>query len=279
MSRHPPLCIIAGKGDLPWRLYDAARRDRVCHVLALRGYCDKKRVSQLNDNARWVSLTAIVSELRKTKEAGVTQLVMAGAVRRPSLLAMTRWDRATWQLAKKILTKGRGDDHLLRLIIHQMEQEGFKVLGVKNIVGEELMAQRNFYNNGFYPSIYKSDIAAGLEAVRHVSAADIGQSIIVQQGQVVAVEGLEGTDELIKRCKRLLRKGRGGVFFKFKKKDQDERVDLPTIGVSTITHCVRSGIDGLALEEGGVIILDEAAVMALCERHGLFITTFAPFSS
>ena len=90
---------------------------------------------------------------------------------------------------------------------------------------------------------------------------------------------MEGTDELIKRCKRLLRKGRGGVFFKFKKKDQDERVDLPTIGVSTITHCVRSGIDGLALEEGGVIVLDETAVMALCERHGLFITTFAPFSS
>ena len=274
MNFHPPLCIIAGGGDLPWRLYDAARRDRVCHVLALRGYCDKKRVSQLGDNARWVSLTAIVSELRKIKETGITQLVMAGAVRRPSLLAMTRWDRATWQLAKKILTKGRGDDHLLRLIIQQMEAEGFTVLGVKEIIGNQLMVQEDFYNNGSYPTIYESDIVAGLEAVRHVSATDIGQSIIVQQGQVVAVEGLEGTDELIKRCKKLLRQGRGGVFFKFKKKHQDERVDLPTIGIRTITHCVGAGIDGLALEEGGVIILDEEKVKELCERHGLFITTF-----
>lgn len=275
------LCIIAGSGDLPWRIYEKAPRNRWkdVRVLALKGYADKKRVRAAGDRASWATLTSIASSLEVLQGEGVGQLVMAGAFRRPSLASMTSWDRKSLALAKDIVWNGKGDDHLLRKVIGHLEKMNFEVLGLKDILGKNIMVQKKYCGKIEGNKDDARDIAHAGMVAGQLFATDVGQSLVVQQGVIVAVEAMEGTDRMIKRAGVLLRKGRGGIVLKFKKKNQDERVDLPVIGSQTIHSCRKAGMAGIALEEGGVLVLDEEEVLHLADRYGLFVTTFAPLHS
>ncbi len=94
---------------------------------------------------------------------------------------------------------------------------------------------------------------------------------MVQQGIVLGVEAIEGTDALIARCFELRREGTGGVLIKLKKPGQERRVDLPTIGVRTVAAAAAASLRGIAVEAGGSLIVDPSAVAAIADETGLFI--------
>ncbi len=97
---------------------------------------------------------------------------------------------------------------------------------------------------------------------------------MVQQGIVLGLEAVEGTDALIDRCKGLRRKGRGGVLVKCAKPQQDRRIDLPTIGMRTVRKCFEAGIIGIAVEAGASIILDRENVVDAADKLGMFVLGF-----
>ena len=117
----------------------------------------------------------------------------------------------------------------------------------------------------------QADIAVACRVARAVGALDIGQAVIVQQGMVLGVEAIEGTDALLKRCRDLRREGPGGVLVKLKKPDQEARVDLPTIGPATVEGARAAGLKGIAIEAGGALVIDLPAVIAAADEAGLFI--------
>jgi hypothetical protein len=117
----------------------------------------------------------------------------------------------------------------------------------------------------------QADIERGLRVARTLGALDIGQAVIVQQGLVLGVEAIEGTDELLRRCAALRREGPGGVLVKIEKPGQEPRADRPTIGVRTVLLAAQTGLRGIAVEANATIVLDRDEVIRAADRAGLFL--------
>lgn len=271
VSKAAKLGIIAGRGDLPVRLVEAARASgREVYVLAIKNQVDQPLDGIPHD---WIRLGAAGKALDLLRANGVVDLVFAGAVKRPSLGALMPDARMARFLAK-VAGRALGDDGLLRAIVAEFESEGFHVVGADEVLGGLVMARgqlgRHAPDDGAW-----SDIRRGIEIARAIGALDIGQSAIVQQGMVLGVEGVEGTDALIERCAGLRRAGPGGVLVKAKKPHQDRRVDLPTIGPETVARAAAAGLRGIAVEADHALMIDRARVVAEADRLGLFLVGFS----
>jgi DUF1009 family protein len=116
-----------------------------------------------------------------------------------------------------------------------------------------------------------ADIAHGLRIARALGALDIGQAVVVQQGLVLGVEAIEGTDALIARCAGLRRDGPGGVLVKAAKPGQERRIDLPAIGARTVAAAAAAGLRGIAAEAGAALLLDRDEVVRRADAAGLFV--------
>lgn len=271
MSNAPKLGIIAGRGDLPLRLIETARAaGRDFYVLAIKNQAD----CALSDDVPhdWVRLGAAGQGLDLLRAAGVTEVVFAGGIERPSLTALMPDARMARFLAK-LASKSLGDDSVLRVAVAEFEAEGFRVIGADDLRAELVMSQGKLGRHAPDDSAW-IDIRLGIRMARAIGALDIGQAVVVQQGVVLGVEGAEGTDELIARCGRLQKEGPAGVLVKAMKPGQERRVDLPTIGPDTVAAAAAAGLRGIAVEADQALIIDRAKVIAEADRLGLFLVGF-----
>jgi DUF1009 family protein len=117
----------------------------------------------------------------------------------------------------------------------------------------------------------KADITHGLKVAQGLGILDVGQAVVVQQGIVLGVEAVEGTDALLRRAGELRRAGPGGVLVKIAKPGQERRVDLPTIGVQTVKNVAAAGLSGLAVEAGSAVVIDRPGVIAAADAAGVFV--------
>ena len=262
------LGIVAGGGRLPQRLLEACRAaGRDVFVLALEGAAEPETVRGVPH--AWCRLGAAVTGLSLLRENNVTELVLAGSVRRPSLGAL----RPDWRAAKlfaRIGYRAVGDDGLLSAIVSELEREGFRVLGVDQLLDGEIAGAGPL--GTVQPSSQsQADIEHGLRIARAMGALDIGQAVVIQQGLVLGIEAIEGTDELIRRCAVLRREGPGGVLVKVEKPGQERRADRPTIGPRTIVLAAEAGLLGIAVEADTTIVLDRDEVIRAADRAGLFV--------
>ena len=265
----PKLGIIAGGGTAPRRVIEACRaQKRDFFVICLEGQAEKNVAHDAPHI--WLPLGA-GSKLRELVIAEkISEIVMIGGVRRPSL-----WELKPDFLSLKIVTKigmnMLGDDGLLRAVGSAIEQEcGVRLIGVQDILGGALMRE------GVLGSVApdaeaQQDIVRGMIVARALGQVDVGQSVIVQQGLILGVEAIEGTDALIARCKNLRREGVGGVLIKLAKPQQDNRFDLPTIGCTTIKNAAEAGLRGIALEAGRSLVVDRDQVRQLADELGIFV--------
>lgn len=264
--------IVAGGGLLPELIAAACRAagQRV-FLLSLRDHADPDLASRIDpDDQADIRLGEAGKGVKLMKRAGVRQVVFVGHVRRPSLAAL-RPDFATIGLLAKIGRKAMGDDSLLRAISSAIENEGFQVVGPLDLA-PDLAAPEGPLTRKRPDSDAETDIARGLEVGLHMGLCDVGQSVVVQQGIVLAVEAIEGTDAMLARSGELKRKGRPGVLVKISKPNQDMRLDLPTIGTATLEQVEAAGLAGIAIEAGRVMLLDREALIAEADRRGLFVT-------
>ena len=201
---------------------------------------------------------------------------MAGAIARPSL-AELRPDLGTARWLARIGTASSGDDGLLRSIIQALETEGFTVRGIDDLLSG-LVADAGTYGRTQPDEAAWADIERGVSVAKALGAADVGQAVVVQQGLVLAVEALEGTDALLRRAAELRRDGPGGVLVKVTKPRQERRADLPSIGSGTVEGSATAGLKGIALEAGGTLIIDREAVIRAADAAGLFIVGLPPSS-
>jgi UDP-2,3-diacylglucosamine hydrolase len=262
------LGILAGAGELPLKLVEACRAaSRPVFVLAFEGAADPATVAGVPH--AWVRLGAAGEGMRLLRENGVSELVLAGAVPRPTLASL----RPDWRAAKlfaRIGLKALGDDGLLRAVIGELEGEGFRVVSVASILADALAP--NGPLGALRPDeAAEADIALGVTVAQALGTLDIGQAVVVQQGIVLGVEAVEGTDALIERAGAMRREGAGGVLVKIAKPGQERRVDLPAIGSGTVEACARAGLRGIALQAGASLLLQRQRVLAAAERAGLFV--------
>jgi len=263
-----PLGIVAGGGRLPRRLIDSCRsRGRGVFVLALKGAAEPEAVVDVPH--AWCRLGAAATALGLLRDHGVTDLVLAGSVRRPTLAAV----RPDWRAAKffaKVGYRMLGDDGLLTAIVKELENEGFHVIGAHELLETAGVGEGPVGRFGPSPEA-DADIAFGIRIARALGALDIGQAVVVQQGLVLGVEAIEGTDALLRRCATLRRSGPGGVLVKLAKPGQEARVDRPTIGPRTVALAGEAGLQGIAIEAGATLVLDREDVIRVADGAGLFV--------
>lgn len=267
------LGIVAGGGEFPGLVIAACRaQDRPFHVLALSGHADPAVIGDAP--ADWIRLGEAGTGFQRLKQVGVEDVVMIGPVRRPTLRELAP-DFRTTRFFAKVGLKALGDDGLLRAVAREFEEEGFRLVGIDQVLAD-CLAVAGCYGTHSPDEQAKADIRRGIAVAKGLGALDVGQAAVVQQGIVLGVEAIEGTDRLIRRCGELRREGPGGVLVKMKKPDQDRRIDLPTIGIATLREAAAAGLRGIAVEADGALVLGRDAVTAEADRLGLFVIGVTP---
>jgi len=262
------LGIVAGGGPLPGLVAAACRaNDRPFHILALRGHADPAVIGDAPQD--WIRMGEAGTGFDKLRRAGVTEVVMIGPVRRPSLTELAP-DFRTARFFARVGLKALGDDGLLRAVATEMEAEGFRVVGIDEVL-DDCLATAGPYGACRPDAQAEVDIVRGIAVAQGLGVLDVGQAVIVQQGIVLGVEAIEGTDNLLRRCADLSREGPGGVLVKLRKPGQDRRIDLPTIGTTTVALAAQSGLRGIAVEAGASLVLGRTAVAVEADRLGLFV--------
>lgn len=270
----PSLGIIAGGGPLPGRVAAAAAAaGRAVFILGLEGFAAPDILADWPH--RMVRIGAAGAILQTLRQAGCRDLVLIGPVRRPSLRDLRPDIEGARLLARIGRAAFAGDDGLLAAIIRVLGEEGFRVLGAHEILGEAL-APAGLLTAIAPDAQAAADIARGIAVARALGAVDVGQGCVVQQGLVLAVEAIEGTDAMLARAGALRRSGPGGVLVKLIKPGQDRRADLPTLGPATIAASIEAGLRGIAFAAGGALIADRAATVAAAEAAGLFLLGITP---
>ncbi len=268
------LGLVAGGGAVPLQVATAARAaGRDVFAVVIEGWADPADYRHLPHLA--IRLGAAGQAIEILRARGIRQLVMCGAAKRPSFLSI----RPDAGMARLLLKIGRaawqGDDGLLKAVVRVLEEEGFEILPAQAIL-RDILAEAGRLGAVAAEAMALEDIRRGIAVVQALGAVDVGQGAVVQQGLVLGVEAIEGTDALLARCAGLRREGPGGVLVKLVKPGQDRRLDLPTVGPATVANAAAAGLAGIAIEAGGTILVDRAATIAAADAAGLFLLAIRP---
>lgn len=280
-SGRPALGIIAGGGGVPLAVARAAAAaGRPVCILGIAGEADAAIETFPHHWLRWGEIGRLFDLLAREK---VGDIVICGAVSRPDFTAI-RVDLGTILSLPKILSlMVGGDDTVLKNVVRFLEDRNFRVVGAHEIA-PELIGDADFSGRHKPRPEDGLDVDVGIDASRQLGWLDIGQAVVAIGGRVVAVEGIEGTDEMIARVAdlrqrgRIKTSGRAGVLVKAAKPQQDLRVDMPTIGPRTVAAVARAGLAGIAIEAGRVMIVDRPETIAAADAARIFLLArpFAP---
>jgi DUF1009 family protein len=242
-----PIAVLAGAGQLPIQLVSHLERTgQEVRVLAFRGFAEAELQRRADATVDLLDLKTIMSTLEGWRPQAVS---LVGAVRRPGFSALLSAYSLlrNMQEVKEVIT--RGDDQVLRGAVMLLEERGHRVVGAH-------------------------ELAPDLVASRALS----GQGAVMARRHVLAIEGPEGTDRMMRRVMKmrqswfgLRRREEGGVLIKAAKRGQDLRVDMPTIGPRTVAEAAKAGLSGIAIGAGSTFVLEQEKTLRTADRLGLFL--------
>jgi len=264
------LGLIAGNGRFPFLVLDAARAlGHDVTIVAVK----EEAFSELNDAARrheapihWISLGQLGTCIRLLREAGATRAVMAGQVKHTKIFGGIIPD-LTFVSALRKLTS-RNTDGLIGAVAAVMSDNGIELIDSTTLL-TPLLAQPGVLTRRAPSEDEQQDFTFGYHMADVIAGLDIGQTIAVKHRAVVAVEAMEGTDEVIARAGHLA--GPGVRIVKVAKPKQDMRFDVPTVGRDTIESMQKAGGKVLAVEADRTILIDEQETIALADRYGIAV--------
>jgi UDP-2,3-diacylglucosamine hydrolase len=261
------LILIAGKGEYPKRLARSAKASGVEHLaaVAFRGETHPS-LAAVADSIHWHRVGRLQDFLDDLGGLGIPDAVMAGQIT-PTLLFRLRPDRALMAIMKTI--RERNAHSLFGTLADLLKEVGVTLRPAwmfmeDDIPGEGVLTRRAPDDRE------REDIALGFRVADATSGLDVGQTVVIREGTVLAVEAFEGTDRAIRRAGRLA--GRTGlVVVKAAKRGHDMRFDIPVVGMKTIKTMRRAGAAALAVGAGETLLLDRERVVAEADRLGIAI--------
>jgi DUF1009 family protein len=265
-----PLGLIAGGGRLPVLIAQGVRRaGRRLIVVGLRGQVDSA-MRELADEFAWAGVTRIGRWIGLLRRHQVREAILAGGVRKAEMyspLRLLRYlpDLRTARLWYRRLRHDRRDNAVLAAVADELAREGIRLMSSVEYCPEHL-ATEGLMTNRPVPRSAEADVEFGFRLARRSADLDIGQCLAVKEGDIIAVEAMEGTDEMIERAGRLCRSG-GWTLVKVARPNQDMRFDVPTVGPDTMARLHAAGCVCLVLEAGRTIILDKPDALALADRY------------
>jgi len=263
--------IVAGNGNLPISVVaECEKRNINPFVVLLEDFARKEDYSASpNITISFGDVGKAISFFRRN---GVKHIVFAGAVKKPDLKTIWPDLKGFFLLIKLLKCKIFGDDNILRTAIKFLEKEGFEIIPVDEIL-TNIKIQPGIAGKVQMPNQdYSIDINLGVKVLKQIGDLDIGQSVVVQNGIVIGIECIEGTQKLIERCGRLkYTTGRKPILVKIKKTKQTRKIDLPAIGGDTITQVKQAGFAGIAIDSDNGLIIDKDSTIKYADKNKIFI--------
>lgn len=264
--------ILAGGGPLPGQVAAAVHAmGRPVFIVAFQDFAEAKIVAPWPHE--YVRLAAASRILGLLREHNCKDIVLIGPVRRPSLRDLRPDAEGARILARIGKALFSGDDGLLAALVKVLSEEGFNVRGAHEFLDS---VEAGVLGKVSPDQQALSDIAQGIKVVRALGSLDIGQGCVVQNGLVLAVEAIEGTDVMLKRAGIYKQSGLGGVLIKQVKPGQERRADMPTIGPKTVETAFEASLRGIAFEAGGTLLTNRLEMIRLADLKGLFLMGFNP---
>ncbi len=263
-GERPSIGLIAGNGRLPALFAQAARAEGLhVHAVAHQGETDPS-LAALVDSVSWVKVGQAEHIVRALRARGVEQAVMAGGISRVRSFSNVWPDAGTFKIVGSL--RSLSDDGLLRAAARYFEQNGVEIVSATRWV-KTVLAQEGHLAGPKLTLPQEADVALGREVASSLGNADVGQTVVVKDRTVIAVEAIEGTDACIRRAGLLA--GPGAVVVKRLKPTQDQRFDLPAIGPVTLEVMREAGARVLAIDAGKTVLLDAEVVFSWAERLGI----------
>jgi DUF1009 family protein len=265
------LGLIAGNGRFPFLVLEAARgagHDVTLIAIKEEAFPDLADLAARPPAAavHWVSLGQLGKCISLLKAAGVSQAVMAGQVKHTKLFADIVPDLTLLGVLMRL--KGRNTDALISGVAAVLGDHGIQLLDSTAFLAP-LLARDGVLTARAPGDDERGDLEFGYRIADAIAGLDIGQTIAVKSAAVVAVEAMEGTDEVITRAGKLA--GTGVIIVKVAKPDQDMRFDVPVVGVSTIAAMAAAGAAVLSVDAGKTLMIDGEAIIKAADEAGIAI--------
>lgn len=261
------LALIAGRADYPLMLARAARDQGVMRIVAVAFKGETRRdIAEVTDEVVWSHAGSLGTLLDALKASGAKHAVMAGQVN-PKNLFFARLDKTLIDLLKTLPVKNAHT--ILGAITAEIEKIGIELLPASTFM-QDYMPAAGVLTARAPDERELNDIEIGRGVLKDTSHLDIGQTVVVKEGMVLAVEAFEGTDKAIRRGGKL--GGKGAVVVKVPKVGHDMRFDIPVIGSHTLKSLKKANASCLAIEAGGAIVLHKNDLIAQADRAGQAIT-------
>lgn len=265
--------ILAGKGELPW----IAAREAQAEGKDVRVFCvtSEKPPREFESISSRVTITKLYTSVFKAFKANnVKKLILLGKTTRDLLYDNPRFDVRSLLLLAKMVSQS--DTSLFHSVLREIEKQGIEV------IPQDTYLKNLYLKEGRYGKSLSSrevdDITFGMIYAREINRLDLGQTLVVGNLSVLAVECAEGTDQCIRRGGGLFHK-KGAVVCKVAKVNHDPRFDLPVTGISTLESMKEAGCRVLAIESGRTLVLDHKTFIKQADRLGITIVSCHPEKS
>ena len=265
-------CIIAGEGKLPTLL---AEKNKDFLVITIRSL---STLSKFKNKTYMVDMLDFNEMIKVLKKNNIKKIIFAGKFYRQN-----NHIKKISKEVKEILveTKFFGDDTTLKIIKKFFEKNGFEVVSLNTLIKHNFKANEIIFNKNFYNDenlkYLRNTIKIGKNILNVISKFDVGQSIVARKNHILGIEGIEGTNELIKRCGKYYNKqlnkdnAFGPILIKLPKLDQTLDLDIPVIGIDTIKLAYKYNFFGIGFSQAGVLILNEPEIRSFCESKNFYL--------
>jgi len=260
------LGLIAGNRKFPLIFAEGARKKGYAVVAIAIKKDTSPKLRGLVDKIYWLGLSDFSSMFEIFKKEGVKNVVMAGQI---SPMRLFSKEISKDPLLREILAsvKNKKADTIFRAIADKLKERGFNLIDSTMFMGDYFPKKGLLTGENPSPEVW-GDINFGVELAKEMGRLDVGQTVAVKDKAIAAVEALEGTDNLIRRAGKI---SRGFTLVKVSKPDQDNRFDIPVVGLNTVKNLVRSGARCLAIEAGKTLFIDQKEALRLARSRGLIV--------
>ncbi len=268
MEQARSIGIIAGNGFYPETFVRAARKAEPSSRLVVVAFENETRpdLEPQVDSIQWLRVGQLSKLIKFFLKEGVKEAVMMGQISPGNLFELRPDLRILMMLAR---VKKRNAETLFGAIADEMAKDGITLLPATTFLEDHLPPAGHVAGPPAKPRTLE-DLEYGFGIAKQTSALDIGQSVVVRHGTVLAVEAFEGTNACIRRGGELGR-NKDAVLVKVSKPNQDFRFDVPVIGTQTIETCAEAGLTAIGIEAGKTLLLEKEKVISLCAKHKISI--------
>ena len=254
--------LIFGETDFPKQILKKIKKKKKYIIIDLT----KNKIFKKDKNSYPVSIGQFGKIINILKKNNCKQVLFAGKVNKPNFLKLKLDLKGVFYISRIIKSSKLGDAAILKEIIKILKKEKINTVS-STIFTPELSLVKGNYSK-IKPNVQdKQDINQSIKALNNTRAYSYSQGAVSRNNKVIAIEGKEGTQKMLKKIKN-----RGsGVLVKFPKKKQDLRVDLPTIGLNTFKQCKKSGLKGIVLKHRKNIFLDKKKCIQYVNKNKMFI--------